>query len=701
MKKSTKSKNISLNESFNFNYNTEENLDLPYSTLTHIKNETSKINILNRSTTNIINKVAEKKDSDSQDYPIVRCEKCFEILSIDIDLERKEFILKCEKENIVQKIFFNNFFENINKYDEFTCCEKCSKKNISKSYYLCINCQKAILCKACAKKHTNTKHKLKKIKLDSTCIEHEHPYESYCPICKENLCSYCSVDHDELHVGEKEYSLKKIILFKKEQIDEFRKRIENARKIKQNLNEKIESVISELNKKIKLLTKLKERFSKYLYMKLKIMELVLNNYEKKMKDLDMNYFIINNLKKQMNFNLEEFKFGEKDTIKNKIEAINNYILKNIKSNFKCVGVKNNKIVEKKNIINDIHFKLERFINKNSTYDAYGLNNKNVIYDVFDCNKELLGICDIHCIHFMSKVDCKIKFLYKDKDDIMFCKAKKDEDKILINFRNTLYHKILRIVDNKDCLVEDIFSHFGNINLCHKIYVNSNLDLIIDILPNYIYFICYPEYKLTMKSPKKCELFFDLNGGNYNEYDKCSYICGNYNFRDDSNVQFINNKLFFYITISFLWLFSIENDDFILQKSRPIKILKQNVGSCSIVEFNDFYCYNDNSQILLLNKDNLVLAKTIINDFLSSTMKFIKISDKISSVCNFYDYNKQLIFMNYNISCKGIKWKNISEEKYPVNMNPDRLKIINLNDCVAVFSDSNELLIFSIIPKISN
>ena len=145
------------------------------------------------------------------------------------------------------------------------------KKNISKSYYLCINCEKEILCKPCAKKH-NKKHKLKKIKIDSTCIEHEQPYESYCPICKENLCSYCSVDHYEEHADEKEYSLKKIVLFKKDQIDEFKLGIENAKKIKQKFNEKIESVISELKEKIELLNKLKTKFSKYLHMKLKIMK---------------------------------------------------------------------------------------------------------------------------------------------------------------------------------------------------------------------------------------------------------------------------------------------------------------------------------------------------------------------------------------------------------------------------------------------
>ena len=107
---------------------------------------------------------------------------------------------------------------------------------------------------------------------------------------------------------------------------------------------------------------------------------------------------------------------KKDTIENKIKGINNYIINNIKSNFKRAGVNNKKTEENQNIINDIHYKLKTF------------SVEKDIEGVFDCNKELLGIYDLFNIYFMSKASWKIEFFYCEK-------------KMLLDFANQKWMKI--------------------------------------------------------------------------------------------------------------------------------------------------------------------------------------------------------------------------------------------------------------------
>lgn len=47
-------------------------------------------------------------------------------------------------------------------------------------------------------------------------------------------------------------------------------------------------------------------------MELKIVELVLQNYEKKMKEYDINYYTINNLQNLIDFNLLELDLKENE-----------------------------------------------------------------------------------------------------------------------------------------------------------------------------------------------------------------------------------------------------------------------------------------------------------------------------------------------------------------------------------------------------
>ena len=232
------------------------------------------------------------EDKEEKDYPIIRCEDCHEILSISLNIDKKEIQLKCEKEGKTKNISFDKFFESLKEYADINCCQFCKKKNPSQKYYLCKTCSNKILCENCYEEH-NKKDDIIKFKIDSTCRKHYNPYESYCPICKENKCSYCSIDHDENHEKD-EFFLKKKLL-KKNKLDGFKNTIKKIKNDKDKIKEKINSVIKELEEKIAFINNLKEKFFECLNMKLKFVELVLFNYEKKLKDFDANFFVINNL----------------------------------------------------------------------------------------------------------------------------------------------------------------------------------------------------------------------------------------------------------------------------------------------------------------------------------------------------------------------------------------------------------------------
>ena len=97
------------------------------------------------------------------------------------------------------------------------------------------------------------------------------------------------------------------------------------------------------------------------------------------------------------------------------------------------------------------------------------------------------------------------------------------------------------------------------------------------------------------------------------------------------------------------------------KSLKIDIDSQNV---SIIELNsEYYCLNDERKILLLNKKNLDIAKTISLD--SNNLGFLKISENLISIF-VNDYESLKLFSNnYTISNNGIKW-NLSQTKSLIN-----------------------------------
>jgi len=116
------------------------------------------------------------------------------------------------------------------------------------------------------------------------------------------------------------------------------------------------------------------------------------------------------------------------------------------------------------------------------------------------------------------------------------------------------------------------------------------------------------------------------------------------------IQFISNNVFFYYSSGGLVLSKIEDSKCIELNTLNIKNL--NISNISIIDLNNnFYCLNDGNIILLLNKTNLDIAKTIKIDY--QNIGLSKISDNFISV--FILIDKKIVLENYDVSMGGIKW----------------------------------------------
>ena len=563
------------------------------------------------------------EDKEEKDYPFIRCEDCHEILSISLNIDKKEIQLKCEKEGKTKNISFDKFFESLKEYADINCCQFCKKKNPSQKYYLCKTCSNKILCENCYEEH-NKKDDIIKFKIDSTCRKHYNPYESYCPICKENKCSYCSIDHDENH--EKDEFLLKKKLLKKNKLDGFKNTIKKIKNDKDKIKEKINSVIKELEEKIAFINNLKEKFFECLNMKLKFVELVLFNYEKKLKDFDANFFVINNLENQIKFNLLDFNLNKNDSLDKKIENTYYYLNQNLNSHF---NPDNQEIGGEK-------IKSENLWDNNITDVDYESRNefKYEPKGFLDFNKDLFVFYSSNSIFFQSKDNFQTKFQIEEfgLGMIEMCKKISDE-KILIYTNKSI--TLVDIIDNNDYKVakkidfyEKIYDFNSNFNLIYLNHKYKNSGYYKEITGFTIKFKSFPDYKenkILVSGSKK------------------------YQGNEANKLQFYNNNIFFHFSEDNLDSYNINNNNCYLENSVKISIDYTNASIISLN--NEYYCLNDKRKVLILNKKDLTIAKTInIN---SNNLGMIKISDKLVTI--FFVKDSNLLYNNYEIKSNGIKW----------------------------------------------
>ena len=610
------------------------------------------------------------------DYPIIRCEDCFEIPLLSLDFNKNEIVINCSKEKKIKRISSKTFFENISKYNDFNCCQFCQEKNKEQKYYYCKTCSK-IMCKNCFKKHEQDDDIEKLNKIDSTCRKHLNPIESFCKICNKNLCSYCNTEHDENHKNSEVFVRDKIL--RKNKLEEFEK---SLKKIKNNFNNieiQINELIKELKEKIEQIINLKNTFFDILNMKIKLSSLVYKNYLQKLNETDLNFTLIQNLENQLNFYLPSFQINKDETFAIKVEKAISYLQQNINNKFDSDEKKEFEEIEE-NIFNEgvkaqnIDFIIDKTIKATN------------IIGYIDLNSNLYGIYDSETLYFLNKNNGSQNFeIYEEElSDIKTCK-KYGKDKAIVLSKN--YLSIIEIL--KDC--EYLITKKYPISF-QAFDFNTKLDLVISVNNDNYYNSNYNIYLL-----------------HYNNYNKKLFL-----LKFQKNIdkfQFIKDNLFFIINYNneqCLYLYSIEN------KSSNLLCSKNNISlfnESTVIELNNlYYAVNNRKQIFLLNKNDLNIIKTInINKELSknSETHLLKLSPSVFSLFIYdklYDYYTDIYkisfdIQNYEISMNGIKW-DLKREKNFINKNTknDEIIFIKLYKDVILLQNNGEKVLNFIKPK---
>ena len=431
-------------------------------------------------------------------------------------------------------------------------------------------------------------------------------------------------------------------LFKKNKLDDFKNNLKKIANEKDKIEQKVNLIIKELKEKIKFINNLKKQFFEKLNMKLKFAQLVLHNYEKKIEDFDVNYYIINNLENQVKFNLLEFKFDKNDSLEKKIENFANYFNKNINSQFNLDNKNEEKIEEKKEIKNPENFLGNDIIDVDYEKVAY-FSDKEYLIGILDFNQYLIALYSYLKIFFLSKTNYQAKFIIEGNgiNNINACKKIDDEKMLIFTDKNII---TIDIRDNKDYIISN---HIENTNLSKAIFdFSSKLDLICinyeEEEEDYYPYEEYEEYIIQ---------YFSFPDYNKTKFTLPHNIQGK--IKDDK-LQFLNDNNFYLFSSNKLESFSIKKNKCCFENKVKINF---DCKTVSIIDFNDeFYIIYDKNQILLINKENLVIAKKIEIEsyFYGNILGLIKISDKIVSI--FAPKWGKFVVNNYDLLSNGIKWE---------------------------------------------
>ena len=224
-----------------------------------------------------------------------------------------------------------------------------------------------------------------------------------------------------------------------------------------------------------------------------------------------------------------------------------------------------------------------------------------VKDILDFNKDLLALTQDQSILFITKNNFEKKFEIIEKclDKIKFLK-KIDEEKILVFTYNN--YIIIKIIQNCDY------------NIIQKYdFTNSYL---YDFKANWD--LLYIKKEISEYKRHTYENFY-LNISSFPDYNKTKFYISikSYNF---NKLIFINDNSIFCLANNHIVLYNISQNEFSLVNEIEIDLYS---SDCEIIDLNCFYCLNDHKSIILLNKNNLNISKTIkIN---SNILGFIKIS----------------------------------------------------------------------------
>ena len=351
-----------------------------------------------------------KKDESTNEY-IFRCEECYLIPTIKIDLKTYKIHSKCPNDHIKTDINLSKAL-NENKKISIKSCFICGEKS-EEDHYICLQCQKFFcLDGGCKKKHSkeNPSHKLIDInKIDMTCLEHLTTISKYCKDCKKNICIKCQRSQ---HAGHQLIDLGDILPMQEE--------IENGEKICIEKREKLIILKKSINDWMEEFNNKLKNLIDSIDAQIAINENILKNYKTEI----MNYQMIENFNyfsSKENLDVyssdELMSFVKETNWLAKTFFINQILTKleqpiNIKEEDKKIPQANNNF----NNINDINKKANdnnnvNDINKNNNLSK-SIKNNNQINNIN--NDDNLLKKKSNTIFVPKKVEVKEKPKSKDK-----------------------------------------------------------------------------------------------------------------------------------------------------------------------------------------------------------------------------------------------------------------------------------------------
>ena len=283
-----------------------------------------------------------KKDKSINNIENIICPECKDLAFLNIN---EDNIIKLE--NCMNKhkneYSINEFLENQNIDENKIKCNICNnnKSLYNNNFYIC-TCKKYI-CQLCMLNHIKNKdHNLLYFnKRYSNCNKHLIEFVSYCSFCNVNLCEICE--------KKRCYHKNKIILYKKEKLDDKKKK-EIKNEIKENISKinEYKNEINQINDSFNNLIKnINEELDKYikLYNKMIVILNNLTNYQniKNIINLrninainEIKIFLKENIKYKLKYLINKFKIGESMLIykikenEKKIKLFGNEFIKNNK-----------------------------------------------------------------------------------------------------------------------------------------------------------------------------------------------------------------------------------------------------------------------------------------------------------------------------------------------------------------------------------
>ena len=296
---------------------------------------------------------------ENSEENIIRCPECYLIPFIFVEHSKKETILKfkCQNNHEINKPLKELYYKS-KKYQ--LKCKNCEELDNSKLLY-CIKCYGFFCEKESHSLNEGHEILIPIKKMDSSCFTEGHSDNYvmyYCKTHNINICDYCAQDEHEND------NIIKFKYLKKNEIEEIKN---NIYKTKENLNlftKKINTFILNLKQIIKDINKEFSIFKENNELEINLWKDLINIYELKKKNYNLNYQIIENVK-NISFQYEPiYEFNLQ-----RILEMKNNIIKELKLNFKELKNVNKQIV-KKNIQNIS----KNNLNNKVKYNFYEINN---------------------------------------------------------------------------------------------------------------------------------------------------------------------------------------------------------------------------------------------------------------------------------------------------------------------------------------